>query len=79
MGVNDDFWDDLLGHIEDQRLVPVVGPELTVINNGNVELTFSSLIGQRLARKYQLDTWSEIRTMGEAVEAILQAQGRDEV
>ena len=26
MGVNDDFWDDLLSHIQDQRLVPVVGP-----------------------------------------------------
>jgi hypothetical protein len=72
-------WDDLLGHIEDQRLVPVVGPELAVINTGNVEQTFSSLIGQRLASKYQLDMSSEIRTMGEAVAAILQAQGRDEV
>jgi len=79
MSMNEDFWDDLLGHIEEQRLVPVVGPELTVINTGNVELTFSSLIGQRLASKYQLDTSCEIRTMGQAVAAILQAQGRDEV
>ena len=50
MNTNEDFWDDVLGHIEEQRLVPVVGPELTVINTGNVEVTFSSLIGQRLAR-----------------------------
>ena len=79
MNTNEDFWDDVLGHIEEQRLVPVVGPELTVINTGNVEVTFSSLIGQRLASKYELDTLSEIRTMDEAVAAILHAQGRDEV
>ena len=48
MGVNDDiFWDHLLGHIEDQRLLPVVGPELTMVRTGNVEQTFSSLIGKR--------------------------------
>jgi TIR domain len=80
VGVNNDlFWDHLLGHIEDQRLVPVVGPELTVINTDNGEQTFSSLIGQRLASIYQLDTSSEIRTMGEAVAEILHARGRDEV
>jgi TIR domain len=79
MSMNEDFWDDLLGHIEEQRLVPVVGPELTVINTGNADLTFSALIGQHLASKYQLDASYEIRTMGEAVAAILQAQGRDEV
>ena len=79
MNTNEEFWDNLLGHIEDQRLVIVVGPELTVINTGNGELTFSSLIGQRLASKYRLDTSSEIRTMDDAVAAILHAQGRDEV
>jgi hypothetical protein len=79
MNTNEDFWDALLGHIEDQQLVPVVGPELTVINTGNVEQTFSSLIGQRLASRYHLDPSSEIKTMGEAVAAILRAQDRDEV
>ena len=54
MGVNEDFWDDLLGHIRDRVLVPVVGPDLTVVNVGNTEQTFSSLIGQRLAERYRL-------------------------
>ena len=72
MGMNERFlWDDLLGHIRHQRLVPVVGPELTVINTGDVEQTFSSLIGQRLASKYQLNMSPGITTMGEAVAAIL--------
>jgi len=78
--MNDDvFWDHLLGHIDDRRLVPVVGPELTIINTGDVEQTFSSLIGQRLANKYRLSKSSAVTTMGEAVEAILQREGRDEV
>ena len=48
--MNDDvFWDHLLGHIDDRRLVPLVGPELTIINTGDAEQTFSSLIGQRLS------------------------------
>ena len=71
--MNDDvFWDHLLGHIDDRRLVPVVGPELTIINTGDVEQTFSSLIGQRLANKYRLSKSSAVTTIGEAVEAILQ-------
>ena len=52
--MNEDFWDDLLGHVRQQVLVPVMGPDLTVVNVGNAEQTFSSLIGQRLAEKYHL-------------------------
>ena len=54
MGVNEDnedFWDDLLAHIRQRVLVPVVGPDLTVVNVGNTEQTFTSLIGQRLAER----------------------------
>jgi len=76
---DDNFWDLILGYIEDKRLLPVVGPELTVVRNGNVRQTFTSLIGQRLASKYDLSTSSEMRTMQEAVAAILQKHGRDQV
>ena len=54
MGGDDDFWDDLLGHIRDQELVTVVGPDVTVVNVGSAEQTLTSLIGQRLAEKYDL-------------------------
>ena len=80
MCANDDiFWDHLLGHIEDQRLLPVVGSQLTMVRDGNVEQTFTSLIGKRLASKYELSSSSEMRTMQEAVAAILHERGRDEV
>ena len=79
MGVNDDFWDDLLGHIRDQELVPVVGPDLTVVNVGNTEQTLTSLIGQRLAERYRPDRVAGMMTMGEAVAVFLRERGRDEV
>jgi hypothetical protein len=78
MGMNEDFWDDLLGHIRQQVLVPVIGPDLTVINVGTAKQTFSSLIGQRLAERYQLTVSPGTTTVGEAVEAFLRDRGQDE-
>jgi hypothetical protein len=77
MGVDDDFWDDLLGHIRDQALVPVVGPDVTVVNVGNQTLT--TLIGQRLAERYRLTVSPGTVTMAQAVAAFLRERGRDDV
>ena len=79
MGVNEDFWDDLLGHIRRQEVVPVAGPDLTVVNIDNREQTFTTLIGQRLAERYHLTVSPGTTTMGEAVAAVLRERGRDEV
>jgi hypothetical protein len=77
MGVDDDFWDDLLGHIRDQALVPVVGPDVTVVEAGNQTLT--TLIGQRLVERYHLTVSRGTVTMGQAVAAFLRERGRDDV
>ncbi len=79
MGVNDEFWEDLLSHIRDRVLVPVVGPDLTVVNVGDAEQTFTTLIGQRLAEKYHLAVSPGMTTTGEAVAACLRERGQDEV
>lgn len=78
MGGDDDFWDDLLGHIRDQKLVPVVGPHATVVNVDGAEHTLTSLIGQRLAERFPM-TLSPGMTMDEAVTVYLRDRGRDEV
>jgi hypothetical protein len=79
MGVNDDFWDDILAHIRQQVLVPVVGPDLTVVNVDNAEQTLTSIIGQRLAERYRLTMPSGMTTMGDAVAVFLRERGRDEL
>jgi len=79
VSVNEDFWDDLLGHIRRQELVPVAGPDVTVVKVGNTEQTCTTLIGQRLAERYRLPVSPGTRTMGEAVAEILRERGRDEV
>jgi hypothetical protein len=78
VGGDDLFWDDLLGHIRDQTLVTVVGPDVTAVNVGNVEQTLSSLIGQHLADRFPLIV-SPGMTMDEAVTVFLRDRGRDEV
>ena len=59
--------------------MPVVGPDLTVVNVGNTEQTFTTLIGQSLAEQYHLTVSPGMTTMGEAVAAFLRERGRDEV
>lgn len=73
---DEDFWDDLLSHIREQRLVPVVGPELNVVGDG--EQTLNTLIGQQLVEKHQLAVPAGPITMGEAVAAFLRTRGQIE-
>lgn len=77
--VNDDFWEDLLSHIRQRVLIPVVGPDLTLVKVGDTEQPLTMLIGQRLAERYHLPEPAGMATMGEAVAAFLRARGQDEV
>ena len=71
-------WDDLLGHIQARMLVPVVGPDVTMVKVDDAEQTFNSVIGQRLAERFGL-TVPGLTTMDEAVAEFLRERGRDEV
>jgi hypothetical protein len=79
VGSDEDFWDDLLSDLREQALVPVVGPELTLVKIGNTEQTLTTLIAQRLAEKYELTVSPGMTTMGEAVAVFLKERGPDEV
>lgn len=65
MSDNEDFWEDLLSHIRHKALVPVVGPELSVVSVGDTEQTLTTLIGQRLAERFQLKVSPGNLTMDE--------------
>lgn len=80
MSENDDvFWEDLLSHIRQRELVPVVGPDLSVVNVDGADQTFTSLISQRLVQRYDLRVSPEPTTIGEAVAECLRQRGQDEV
>jgi hypothetical protein len=75
---DEDFWDDLLAHIRQQVLVPVAGPDLTVVQSGDATQVLTRLVGQRLIERYHLTVPGERITTGQAVAAFLRERGRDE-
>jgi TIR domain-containing protein len=77
--MDEDFWDDLLAHIRHRVLVPVVGPDVTVVENGNTDQTFSTLIGQRLVERWNLSVSPGPTSMDEAVAAFVRERGQDEI
>lgn len=79
MSANEDFWDDILGHLRDRVLLPVVGPELVTVQDGERRVSLSRLLGERVAARYQLDvSWSPHSGLDEAVGAFLSARGSRE-
>lgn len=79
MQPDEDFWDDLLAHLREQVLVPVVGPEMVLTRDGDRTLPLTRLIGERLAARYKLDVdWSNGAGLDVAVRAYFTARGRDQ-
>ena len=54
MPASQDFWDNLLGHLKDRALLPVIGPELVTVLDGERRVALTQLLGERLAERYQL-------------------------
>lgn len=74
---DEDFWDDLLAHLRERVLVPVVGPELITVKDGERTLQLTHLIGERLAARYKLPVQGS-PGLHAAVQAYLAARGRDQ-
>jgi hypothetical protein len=54
-----EFWDDLLAHIEERRVIPVLGPELLTITEQGREVRLYRALAERLLEKYELGSTSE--------------------
>src|SRR4051794_6618811 len=78
MGSTEDFWDDLLAHVRQQVLLPVVGPGLTIADFDGEPKNLMTLVGERLASRYGLTPPASPPTMDEVVSALLRQRGRDE-
>jgi hypothetical protein len=77
VAASEDFWDDILGHLRDRVLLPVIGPELVTVQDGDRRVTLSRLIGERLADHYKLNvSWSPQSGLDAAVGAYLAGPGR---
>lgn len=75
---DDDFWDDLFSHIRERQLVPVVGPDLNVVDLGGREQTLSTAIGEVLVAKHGLTVPAGETSMSDAVAAFLRVRGQYE-
>lgn len=79
MQASEDFWDDILGHLRDRVLLPVVGPELVTMKDGDRQVSLSRFLGERVAARYQLDvSWGPHSGLDDAVGAFLAARGSRE-
>jgi hypothetical protein len=50
----EEFWDDLLDFIEDGRVIPVAGPELLLVKEGEEQVPLYRVVAERLLSKYGL-------------------------
>ena len=73
-----EFWDDLLAYIRDGVLLPVIGPDLLVIDADRPGQKLFEAVAERLAARYQLSLPPGTDLLSDAVSAVLQARGRDE-
>lgn len=79
MPANEEFWDDILGHLKQRVLVPIVGPRLLTVADGSRAVTLSRLVGERLAHRYDLPIlWTDQLDLNDAVRAYFSARGRGE-
>jgi hypothetical protein len=50
----EEFWEDLLDFIEDGRVIPVAGPELLLVKEGEEQVPLYRVVAERLLSKYGL-------------------------
>ncbi len=78
--LDDDAWNDLLDFIEDQRVIPIVGPELLKVQTDSGERLLYDWLAEKLAAKLGVET-SQLPspyTLNDVVCWFLSARGRRE-
>ena len=78
--LDEDAWDDLLDHIEDRRVIPIVGPELLRVDTETGPRLLYDWLAEKLAAKLGVDTamLPEAYTLNDVVCCFLAARGRRE-
>jgi hypothetical protein len=76
----DAFWDDFLPFVEERRVVPIIGPELVLVDVDGERKPLYSVVADRLAQRLGIGE-SDVRgarTLNEVVCRFLAARGRKE-
>jgi hypothetical protein len=78
--LDDDAWDDLLSFIEERRVIPIIGPELLMVNPDGGPRLLYDWVAEKLARRLNVDTslLPPQYTLNDVVCAFLGARGRRE-
>jgi hypothetical protein len=78
--LDDDGWDDLLSFIEERRVIPIVGPELLLVNTEQGPQLLYSWLADKLAARLNVDVRAlpQPYTLNDVVCWFLAARGRRE-
>ena len=78
--LDDDAWEDLLSFIEDRRVIPIVGPELLLVETDQGPRLLYDWLAEKLARRLNVDVSQlpQPYTLNDVVCWFLGARGRRE-
>ena len=78
--MDDDAWGDLIDYIEDRRVIPIIGPELLIVDTDTGPRLLYEWLAEKLAGKLSVDTTRlpENYSLNDVVCAFLAARGRRE-
>jgi len=78
--LDDDAWDDLLSFIEERRVIPIIGPELLLVQTDQGPRLLHDWLAGRLAQRLNVDTslLPQPYTLNDVVCWFLGARGRRE-
>ena len=78
--VDEDIWDDVLAYIEEGTLVPVLGPDLLLVEHEERQVPLYRLVAEQLAKRYRLDvSLSSDAELDQVVRAYLKRDPRASV
>jgi hypothetical protein len=77
---DEDIWEDLLAGIEEERVIPIIGPALSTVAAGGRQISLESYVAERLAPRLGLpsDALPPDPTLNEVVSLYLRRNGRRE-
>jgi hypothetical protein len=71
----DSFWDELLTYVEAHSVIPVVGPEMVIVEHQGRREPYYQLMARELATRLKLDNPGEAATLDQVVGAYLARPG----